>query len=46
MGGAVRYLIKDVAMVARGDTLLVAAYLSGETVPTLTYLEIDSHLLP
>jgi hypothetical protein len=46
MGGAVRYLINDVAMVARGDTLLVAADLSGETVPTLTYLEIDSNLLP
>ena len=46
MGGAVRYLTNDVAMVARGDTLVVAAYLSGDTVPTLTYLEIDSTLLP
>jgi hypothetical protein len=46
MGGADRYLINDVAMVARGDTLVVTAYLSGDTVPTLTYLEIDSHLLP
>jgi len=46
MGGAVRYLTNDVAMVARGDTLVVAAYLSGDTVPTLTYLEIDSNLLP
>lgn len=46
MGGAVEYLTNDVAMVARGDTLLVAAYLSGDTVPTLTYLEIDSSLRP
>jgi hypothetical protein len=46
MSGAVRYLSDDVAMVARGDTLVVAAHLSGETVPTLTYLEIDSTLLP
>ena len=46
MGGAVRYLTNDLAMVARGDTLVVAADLSGETVPTLTYLEIDSNLLP
>jgi hypothetical protein len=46
MGGAVEYLTNDVAMVARGDTLVVAAYLSGDTVPTLTYLEIDSSLLP
>ena len=46
MGSAVRYLINDVVMVARGDTLVVAAYLSGDTVPTLTYLEIDSNLLP
>jgi hypothetical protein len=46
MGGAVRYLTNDVAMVARGDTLVVAAYLSGDTVPTLTYLEIDTNLLP
>jgi hypothetical protein len=46
MGGAVRYLTNDVAMVARGDTLVMAAYLSGDTVPTLTYLEIDSNLLP
>jgi hypothetical protein len=42
MGGAVEYLTNDVAMVARGDTLVVAAYLSGDTIPTLTYLEIDS----
>ena len=46
MGGAVRYLINDVAMVARGDTLVLAAYLSGDAVPTLTYLEIDSTQLP
>ena len=46
MGGAVRYLTNDVAMVARGDTLVVAAYLSGDAVPTLTYLEIDSTQLP
>lgn len=46
MGSAVMYLINDVVMVARGDTLAVAAYLSGDTVPTLTYLEIDSNLLP
>ena len=46
MGGVVRSLINDVAMVARGDTLVVAADLSGETVPTLTYLEINSNLLP
>ena len=47
MGGAVQSLINDVAMVvARGDTLVVAADLSGDTVPTLTYLEINSHLLP
>ena len=46
MGGAVRYLTNDVAMVARGDTLVLAAYLSGDAVPTLTYLEIDSTQLP
>jgi hypothetical protein len=46
MGSAVRYLTNDVAMVTRGDTLVVTAYLSGDTVPTLTYLEIDSNLLP
>jgi hypothetical protein len=45
-GLSIRYLINDVVMVARGDTLVVAAYLSGDTVPTLTYLEIDSNLLP
>jgi hypothetical protein len=46
MSSAVMYLTNDVLMVARGDTLVVAAYLSGDTVPTLTYLEIDSNLLP
>ena len=46
MGGAVASLSRKVAMTARGDTLLVAAYLSGDLSPTLTYLEIDSRLLP
>ncbi len=46
MSGAVQHLTNDVVMVARGDTLIVAACLSGETVPTLTYLEIDSKRLP
>jgi hypothetical protein len=44
MGGAVRF-DSAVAMAARGDTLVVAAYLSDQTVPTLTYVEIDSTLL-
>jgi hypothetical protein len=46
MSGAVSNLSSGVAMAARGDTLIVVAYLSGETVPTLTYLEIDSKRLP
>jgi hypothetical protein len=46
MSGAVRYLTSDLVMAARGDTLMLAAYLSGESVPTITYLEIDSNLLP
>jgi hypothetical protein len=38
-------LSRDVVMTARGDTLLVAASLSGDR-PKLTYVEIDSTLLP
>jgi len=46
LGGAVASLSRAVVMAARGDTLLVAAYLSGDTIPTLSYLEIDSRQLP
>jgi hypothetical protein len=42
LGGAISSLSRDIAMAARGDTLLVAAYLSGDNIPSLTYLEIDS----
>jgi hypothetical protein len=35
-----------VAMAARGETLLVAAMLSGDPTRALTYLELDSRLLP
>jgi hypothetical protein len=35
-----------VAMAARGETLLVAAMLSGDAQHVLTYLEIDSSQLP
>ena len=45
-GEAVASLSRAVVMAARGDTLLVAAYLNGDTIPTLTYLEIDSQQLP
>ena len=46
MGGAAVNMQRDVALAARGDTLLVAAQLGGSNVPTLTYLEIDSSGLP
>ncbi len=47
LGGAVSSpLSRYVVMAARGDTLVVAAYLNGDIIPTLTYLEIDSNLLP
>jgi hypothetical protein len=46
MSSAVEYLDIDLAMVARGETLVVAAYLSGDLAPTMTYLEIDSQRLP
>jgi hypothetical protein len=46
LGGAVASRSRAVVMAARGDTLLIAAYLNGDTIPTLTYLEIDSRLLP
>ncbi len=36
---------RDVAMAARGDTLVVAAHLSGDRSPTLTHLEIDTKSL-
>jgi hypothetical protein len=45
LGGAALSGSRDVVMVARGDTLVVAAFLSGDLIPTLTYLEIDSRLL-
>jgi hypothetical protein len=45
MGGTA-WVDSTVSMAARGDTLVVAAYLSDQTVPTLTYVEIDSKLLP
>jgi hypothetical protein len=35
-----------VNMAARGETLLVAATLSSDAARRLTYLEIDSRLLP
>jgi hypothetical protein len=37
---------REVEMAARGDTLLVAAFLDGMSAPDLTYLEIDSTALP
>lgn len=46
MGGAITSLSNNVVMAARGDTLLVGAHLNGQAIPTLTYLEIDSNLLP
>jgi len=42
LGGAVASLSRTVVMAARGDTLLVGAYLGGDMIRTLTYLEIDS----
>jgi hypothetical protein len=42
MDGAVKYLDDPVELSARGDTLLVAAYLNGGSAPTLSYLEIDT----
>jgi hypothetical protein len=44
MGGAV-WLNGNVTMAARGNTLVLAAHLSDQTVATLTYLEIDSSML-
>jgi hypothetical protein len=35
-----------VAVAARGDTLIVAAVVSGGNNPALTYFEIDSTILP
>ncbi len=46
MGGAILGSPREVRIAARGDTLLVAAQLGGSKVPTLTYIEIDSTLLP
>jgi hypothetical protein len=46
LGGAVKSPSSEISVTARGDTLLVAAHLSGDNVPTLTYLEIDSSQLP
>ena len=46
MGGAAVDVTRDVALAARGDTLLVVVQLGGSNVPTLTYLEIDSSNLP
>ncbi len=43
---AVRVADYPVNMAARGETLLVAATLSGDAARRLTYLEIDSRLLP
>lgn len=44
MGGAV-WFGHSLAMAARGDTLVLAGYLRDQSVPTLTYLEIDSKQL-
>jgi hypothetical protein len=44
-GGAVWHY-GPVAMAARGDTLVILANLNDQTIPTMTYLEIDSNLLP
>jgi len=46
MGDGIRTLRRDVVMASRGDTILVAAQLSGDKVPKLTYIEIDSTMLP
>jgi hypothetical protein len=43
---AVRAADYPVNMAARGETLLVAATLSSDAARRLTYLEIDSRLLP
>lgn len=44
MGGAV-WFGHSLAMAARGDTLVLAGFLRDQSVPTLTYLEIDSKML-
>jgi hypothetical protein len=46
LGGAVKNPSSEISLAARGDTLLVAAHLNGDNVPTITYLEIDSSQLP
>jgi hypothetical protein len=46
MSSATEYLKVDLAMVARGETLVVAANRGGDLSPTMTYLEIDSQRLP
>jgi hypothetical protein len=46
LDGAVKIPSSEISVAARGDTLLVAAHLSGDNVPSLTYLEIDSSQLP
>ncbi|HEY4187491.1 MAG TPA: hypothetical protein VGP07_20610 [Polyangia bacterium] len=46
MRGAILSLDRDVVMAARGDTLVIAGQLSGDNVPALTYLEVDTALLP
>lgn len=46
LSSAVSSLQVDLAMVARGETLVLAGYLSGDLAPTMTYLEIDSQQLP
>jgi hypothetical protein len=45
-GSAVRAADYPAIMEARGETLLVAASLSGDASRSMTYLEIDSSLLP
>jgi hypothetical protein len=46
LGAGLLDLWQPVAVAARGDTLIVAAVVSGGDTPALTYFEIDSTLLP
>jgi hypothetical protein len=46
LSSGVTDLNRELAMAARGDTLIVTATLDGDLATTLTSLEIDSTLLP